>query len=78
VAEQFLNHWKSIKEDGLPEEGAWYDAYTYNVNGERIVRELFFDGRNESGETFWLSDGDWEGHVTHWRCRPLGPTLSEN
>jgi hypothetical protein len=68
-----LLQWHEIRETGLPPEGGWYDTYTYNANGHRIVRELFFDGADEDGQAFWLGEGDWEQSVTHWRHRPEAP-----
>ena len=67
--------WRDIAEEGLPPEGEWYDAYTYaGSSGERIVKELFFDSETEDG-VHWLSDGDWDYRVTHWRPRPEAPIL---
>ena len=62
--------WRDIAEEGLPPEGEWYDVYTYTHAGNRIVKELFF----ENG-VCWLSDGDWDHRVTHWRPRPAAPEL---
>lgn len=64
--------WHCIEEEGLPEEGVWYDAYTYTHSGHRIVKELFFDGENEYG-IFWLSEGEWPQPVTHYCARPIPP-----
>lgn len=64
--------WNKIEDNGLPEEGRWYDAFTWTREGHRTVRELFFDGVID-GAVYWLGDGDWPYPVTHWKERTEPP-----
>jgi len=58
--------WVNIKNCGLPPAGEWYDAFTYDYDGDRVVETLFFDGVNDTG-VHWLLHGDWLEPVTHYK-----------
>jgi len=58
--------WVNIENCGLPPAGVWYDAFTYDFDGDRVVETLFFDGVNDTG-VHWLCNGDWLEPVTHYK-----------
>lgn len=68
--------WNKIEDTGLPEEGRWYDTYTWTRDGHRTVRELFLDGEVD-GYVHWLGDGDWLYPVSHWKERTDPPKKEE-
>ena len=66
-----MSDWINV-EDEYPKAGTWVVGATWLNNGERVARELFYDGENEHGH-HWLDDGDWGNKVTHWQPLPEPP-----
>jgi len=66
IVDDETNDWINIEKDGLPTKSKWYDAFTYDDDGDRIVKTLFYYGLYEDGPC-WMRHGDWDSPVTHYK-----------